>query len=164
MYYDRYVETELFDEFSSARLPMCRSAYDDLLDLLRLTRALNKNMRILRRLVKQRPRNQTRINSLAVRARRDRVTLENHLKLMLFRTTHGQYLSNGCTRKDIAKLTYVVRKLRGPWRTLRTAGTLRNKLVFRLRNSRGAFSKTSCTLLFGSNRCKEIKRLIGSVK
>jgi len=156
-------ESEAITEDKINRLIICYDARWLFMGLLRMIQDYNKKIRLLRRLEKQKPRNQDRVYVDKILAQSRRKDVGEYLELLLSRVRSGYFLERGCTRKDLAKMTYITRKLRGPWRYHRKTERLRDKLVYWLRHSRGAYAKASCARLFGRKTCREVKRLIRDI-
>jgi hypothetical protein len=132
--------------YQTSPLP-CQAPYLDFHALRRLLQSFNQRILMLRALHKKTPRDQARIDELTKTAKREFTTLQNMLKAMRQRVRSGGYLRQGCTQKDVAKVTCLVTRLQGFWRKSRTLEQLRDQLVFTLSNARGRFASASCSSL-----------------
>lgn len=132
--------------YKTGPLP-CQAPYLDFHALRRLLHSFNQRLLLLRALHKKRPKDQARIDELTKTAKREFTTLQNMLKAMRQRVQGGIYLRQGCTAKDIAKVTCRVKRLQGFWRKSRTLERLRDQLVVTLNSARGRFASASCASL-----------------
>jgi hypothetical protein len=132
--------------YKTSPLP-CQAPYLDFHALRRLLQSFNQRILLLRALQKKTPRDQAKLDELTKTAKREFTTLQNMLKAMRQRVQSGAYLRQGCTPKDIAKVTCLVKQLQGFWRKSRTLERLRDQLVFTLSNGRGRFASASCSSL-----------------
>lgn len=128
----------------------CESLHADWIELQSINEAFRRSVAILDQLVRQTPRDDVRIDDVVKTAKKQQARLKIVLKIMIYRTRSGWYLRNGCSHKEIAKVTCKVRKMPGVW--LRTPPIepikkLRDQLVYWLRHSRGAYAKVPCNRL-----------------
>jgi hypothetical protein len=109
--------------------------------------SLNQSIALLERIKNVRPRDQALWDETASRLQKQLASLKVAMTGMLQGITTGVYKQDGCTLKQFAVVTEQVRKLEllGGWRRNRELCVLRNQLVFRLRQARGAFRLPGAT-------------------
>lgn len=115
---------------------LCTGIESDMQDLLLSIEPFSRSVEALQTLTRQKPRNQALIDDTGKKARQQMSNLKINLVKMRDRVKSGHYLSNGCTRQDIAKVTARVRGRTGAWRRIAAIEKLRDELVFWLRKSR----------------------------
>ena len=107
----------------------------------------NRCVELIAQLLKQRPRNQQRLNETAKTCRHLMGDVKVSPEKMRDRAKSGFYTRNGCSERDIAKATCIISDLKGRWRTIQAVGKLRDEAVFFLRRSRGSFANVDCSRL-----------------
>ena len=133
--------------FKTTPVVACQQLRVDAAGLRDMLSSLNKSIAVLEGLKNARPRNQDLWDESARTLQRQLASVKAALTGMLERVRAGTYKQGGCTLKDFAVVTEQVRKLelRGGWKRHRGLCDLRNQLVFRLRQARGAFRLPGAT-------------------
>ena len=130
--------------------PTCELLQADLTELRAINGAFTASVEFLDQLLKQKPRNEPLFKETAERAKKQQTTLKAVFDKMILRARTGVYLRDGCSQKDMARVTCRIRALSGVWRRprpIQPIKKLRDQLVFWLKRSRGAFANVSCDRL-----------------